>query len=80
MTVFFNFTMYDIIYIYKKKKCDALRDLVSFFRSKKREKHPKRSVTFVAGWYHITKSVSNVCFNEKTPEIRKVSYSSYLFI
>ena len=32
----------------KKKKyiCDALRDLVSFARFKKREKHPRRSVNF----------------------------------
>ena len=27
-------------------KCDALRDLVSFVHFKKREKYPRRSVTF----------------------------------
>ena len=37
---------------YEKNVCDALRNLVSFARFKKREKHPSRSVTFskVAGW------------------------------
>ena len=41
-----------IMYVYKLRICDALRDYVPFVQFKKREKHPWRSVTFnkVAGW------------------------------
>ena len=40
-----------IMYVYKLRICDALRDFVPFVQFKKREKHPWRSVTFnkVAG-------------------------------
>ena len=47
-----QWALFPLLEMLNKNKCDALRDLVPFVQSKKREKHPWKSVTFskVAGF------------------------------